>query len=373
MFGSSASYRNRFEKICLIAMLIVVSPSVSFVEYSLPLRAHYASPKPAKVLKFSKSSSARKATANVVVRDWEPGDAKDILDLLRSTEDGNFNPEGSLELDCATEAILKESYDSEDGNCFLLAELFKDGSSEAKLLGTAGLVVGTPVDYYASGASMSSEKVIAAIRRCCCRYVYSSSISSNEVLEVVLQNIEERAVAAGATELTVLAYQPPKDIAVAICKPTPSLLERLGYQKSLEQLKGIDAVQYTKNLVDKNERENLKGYRKTDATDSTKTLVASAIILGLLGTLFGGWIGVAQFMGFDAVLPLATDTTAVNRGLGRPLSSDDVGQLLRDEQLKRKTLDNASHGREWSDLSLEEKREEMALMQVINGQNIRIK
>ena len=61
-----------------------------------------------------------------------------------------------------------------------------------------------------------------------------------------------------------------------------------------------------------------------------------------------------------------------NRGLGRPLSTEDLRQLLQDEQLKRTTIDPMNEKREWNDLSLEERREEMALLQVIQGQDIRI-
>ena len=74
----------------------------------------------------------------------------------------------------------------------------------------------------------------------------------------------------------------------------------------------------------------------------------------------------------------------MNRGLGKPLSSEDLGQLLQDEKLQRKSLDAATtnagtisgggtSSREWTDLSLEEQREEMALLRIINGQDIRIK
>lgn len=62
----------------------------------------------------------------------------------------------------------------------------------------------------------------------------------------------------------------------------------------------------------------------------------------------------------------------INRGLGRALSSEDLGRLMEDEKLQRRTLDG-SEGREWKDLSLEEQREEMALLGIINGQDVRIK
>jgi len=112
-------------------------------------------------------------------------------------------------------------------------------------------------------------------------------------------------------------------------------------------------------------------------TNQTQRMLALSGLLftGILGLLLAGWIGVAQFMGFDTMLPVLSAETqpdaAINRGLGRPLTSQDLGQLLQDEQLKRTTL--SLDDREWNDLTLEEKREELALLQVIQGQNIRIK
>lgn len=313
--------------------------------------------------------------AQLNIREWKRGDGKAILDLLMSAEDGSFNPEGGLEMDCISEDLLEQSYSANEG-CFLVAEIQKEGSSgNAKLVGTAGLIVGTPVKYYSSGVSMSSAQISAAVRRCCCRYIYSSSISTNMVLEKILTTIEQRALRAGATELIALAYPVSKDIKVTIGKPKPELLEKLGYQKLPGQLPGITAIQYGKTLdgvIPDNQNAHCSVEKFQQDVSSTNA-IAPAIGVGLLGMVLVGWASLAQFMGLDTMLPISSETEALNRGLGRPLSSQDVEQLLKDEQLKRTTLDDSARNREWKDLGLEEKREEMALMQIINGQNIRIK
>jgi len=211
-------------------------------------------------------------------------------------------------------------------------------------------------------------------------------------LERLFQVLEQRAAQAGATEIVALAYPTPSfrdSDHVTIEKPTSAFLETLGYERLLQQIPGIDAIQYGKNLksvlrdnstqatvLKTNKNLTTTGNDASETNQTQRMLALSGLLFtGILGLLLAGWIGVAQFMGFDTMLPVLSAETqpdaAINRGLGRPLTSQDLGQLLQDEQLKRTTL--SLDDREWNDLTLEEKREELALLQVIQGQNIRIK
>lgn len=171
------------------------------------------------------------------MRDWGTGEGTTILKFLLGAEDGSFNPEGSLELDCKTESLLKESYDPEDGGCFVVAE--KDNT----IVGVAGLIVGTPVEYKSSGSSMSYAQTTAAIRRCCAM----TSSASDLTLTQLLTTLEERAIEAQATQVIALAYQSTSNNK-NVHKPTPDLLEELGYQILPQQLPGVDAVQCGKDL-----------------------------------------------------------------------------------------------------------------------------
>jgi len=360
----------------------------------------------------------------VQIQDWQSNEFDMILNFLVTSigdDDDKFNPEGSLEMDCSTSELLQESYDTKDGGCFLVAKTIildtdnndknEDGDDASKpfsankeqIVGTAGLIVGTPVEYYTSGSSRSSpQTVVAAVRRCyCCCRRHSQNVQSlsnpstttdTTILERLFQVLEQRAAQAGATEIVALAYPTPSfrdSDHVTIEKPTSAFLETLGYERLLQQIPGIDAIQYGKNLksvlrdnstqatvLKTNKNLTTTGNDASETNQTQRMLALSGLLFtGILGLLLAGWIGVAQFMGFDTMLPVLSAETqpdaAINRGLGRPLTSQDLGQLLQDEQLKRTTL--SLDDREWNDLTLEEKREELALLQVIQGQNIRIK
>lgn len=72
-----------------------------------------------------------------------------------------------------------------------------------------------------------------------------------------------------------------------------------------------------------------------------------------------------------------------NRGMGTPLSQEELQQLQYDETLQRTDLDgggrkeagigNDASIRAWEDLTDEERREEAALMKIIQGQDVRIR
>lgn len=234
-------------------------------------------------------------THRVLLRDWNKGDGHAIYDLLVSAEEyGSFNPEGALELDCETELLLSESYNVEDGGCFLVAELllkdeggdgkeenqeYSSSNTQAKdgrlLVGTAGLIVGTPIQYQTSGSSMSSPEITAAVRRCvvCLPAApqQQSSASSNaeatdtgtasaieyisaeSIQRKLLVAIEERAVQAKATQLIGLAYSPFKSSSASPkgVKPTLHMMHELGYKTLPQQLPGVDALQCGKDLTTK--------------------------------------------------------------------------------------------------------------------------
>jgi len=96
---------------------------------------------------------------------------------------------------------------------------------------------------------------------------------------------------------------------------------------------------------------------------------SSTIIFAALLLLVPLSLGVAAFLGLDIQLPgLGRD---VNRGAGTPLDMREVSQLMRDEQLKRTTLDAwRTDGR---GQPVEEVREEEALLRVITGGEMRVK
>lgn len=208
------------------------------------------------------------------VREWREGEGDDILDLLLLTlrksnnsdafaDDAVFEPEGSLDSDCGTESLLKESYNEEDGGCFLVAELVGSSTTTTrkKLVGTAGLIVGTPVQYYASGASQSAPDITAALRRCCGCIASTTTITttSSVVLKQLITAVEQRAIRAGAAHIIALAYYYPASssreqngstsIAMMKQRPSPQLLEELGYEVSKTQLPGVTARQYGKELL----------------------------------------------------------------------------------------------------------------------------
>jgi hypothetical protein len=74
-------------------------------------------------------------------------------------------------------------------------------------------------------------------------------------------------------------------------------------------------------------------------------------------------------MGFEVLPSSATD----NRGVGAPLSVEEVLRLKEDEKLKRSRIDGEQTTRQWEELGDEERREEAALMKIIQGQDVRIR
>lgn len=95
-------------------------------------------------------------------------------------------------------------------------------------------------------------------------------------------------------------------------------------------------------------------------------IVATVLALGfLIFNLYINVFGIEQLWG-----------SSDNGGLGTSLSTQNLQELIRNEELGRTGLDDgigSPISRQWEDLSPEELREEQALMKVIQGQDIRSK
>lgn len=296
----------------------------------------------------------------VRIRDWKEGDGKHIMDLLRSVESG-FNPEGPLEIDCGSEDSIQESY-SEDGACMLVATT--DDKSD-RIFGTAALIVGTPVTYLRSGASLSSPGTTGAVRRVCA-VDDDAERTGDSVLRSLVTNIEDRAAEAGVSELIALAY--PDSGTSRRRTPNVALLEGMGYTKLPGNLDGVDVVQYYK----------LVGSRSVVKIDAEESLSRTnggfqdvTIAAAVLTAIFLALVGVATFMGFELI------PSSDNRGIGSPLSVQELRILRQEEKLQRTDLDGGQTvnegGRQWTDLSFEERQEEGALMKIIQGKDARLK
>lgn len=301
--------------------------------------------------------TSSRLSEGVRIRDWNEGDGKYIMDLLLSVESG-FNPEGPLDIDCGSEDSIKESY-GEDGACMLVATT--DGKQD-RIVGTAALIVGTSVAYLKSGASLSSPGATGAIRRVC---AVNDAIDTEEsILQNLMVQIESRAAEAGVGELIALAYP-----ATTRNRPNVALLEKMGYTKLAANLDGVDVVQYSKSVVcDRNVVKPNAGDSLGLANDE---LQDAAVVASFLAALFLALMGVATFMGLE-LMP-----SSDNRGIGSPLSVQELELLRQEEKLQRTDLDGgqttSTGGRQWKDLSFEERQEEGALMKIIQGQDARLK
>lgn len=341
----------------------------------------------------------RKAT----IRDWRP-DGKEpekiynfLLEQQKEQERTSrnvFDPEGSLELDVLDRWSLEESYSEEDGGCFLVAATGdgdddeNDGNDSLVIVGTLGMITGTKVTYQSSGSSMSQPEITAAIRRVCVSWPteydddeifeqsWTKQVSSTSILANLIRSAEERAIEAGATNLIGLAYpEKPENKSIkdydkgrSFLKPSVDLFQSLGYRVSEEQIPGVKTIQFEKNLS----RKELTTKNKADVVKSgaeqwiiPATVVTFFLFGSIIYNLYSNVFGIEQLWG-------STD----NAGIGTSLSTQNLEELIRDEQLGRSGLDeDIGPGaiRQWSDLSPEELREEQALMKVIQGQSIRSK
>ena len=349
------------------------------------------------------------------VRDWsgEDGEAGEALRLLVRAEasaggggdggDGGsgsgggggssggrrrFDPEGPLEVDVGSAARIAEAYDPSDGGCLLVAEAAGGGGGDGSaslLVGTVGLVLGTQVEYLRSGASVSAppSRITGALRRTCC--LAGGDTEKERILRALLAGAEDRAREGGADVLVALAYPvegaggKEDQEAVVVRRPDASLLERCGYSPLPTQLGGggIDVVQYGKELVGPDGESGGKAAAAIPGGGTGAAAADAAVALSLaltgLALLLGG---VAALLGLDV-----GGGSADNRGIGAPLTREELVRLREDERLQRTDLDGGSGGgegreggaRRWEDLRDEERREEEALLQIIQGRDVRIR
>mmetsp|Transcript_3209 Transcript_3209/g.7135 ORF Transcript_3209/g.7135 Transcript_3209/m.7135 type:complete len:404 (+) Transcript_3209:625-1836(+) len=377
-----------------------------------PNRPHYFSPHRSLKLK----SNTKLNNARIEIRDWDVGDGIYIANLLQqSIGSSNFDPEGPLEIDCGSEASIRASYnnngeDDDDGACMLVAErmdisddianndILPDDTTNTgrrRIVGTAALIVGTPITYMKSGSSMSTPAITGAIRRVCAVDVgdhngEDSDNGSNDdndddgalsILRKLLMQIEIKATEAGVDELIILAYpasSPQK-------RPNGELLEGMGYAKLPSDLNGVEVEQYGKTL-DSNDNspqqlgnDGISESSSDGANINNDALIQdAAIALSFLGTIAIALFSIANFMGLELI-----PSNNGNRGIGSPLSVQELESLKQDEKLQRTDLDGGrpgrsnqkmiDGGRQWNDLSYEERQEEGALMKIIQGQDVRLK
>jgi hypothetical protein len=392
---------------------------------------------------------------NFQIRDWIAGDEEELRTLLQSAlRLGEFDPEGPLDIDVGRRQAIQESYNRKDGGCMIVATTTNDDDSYSnrRIIGTAGLILGTQITYLPSGASVSTpQTVTGAIRRVvvsCGTPTTDSTMTrrttttsttappslptnkEDDEAEVVLRSLllelEERARQNGATELILLAYPTTTTTSGTRSnssssnrprRPTASLVQGLGYQPLPVNLKGVEAVQFYKALntaspnddnggdgvtfKDRTFNNNSKrdgvifkdrtvnNDSKSAAGDQSAGAEATSTTAALLSTLalFCALvvIGVANLMGFDLSPSMMGSSVGVyNRGMGTPLSIQELQRLQRDEVLQRTDLDAnndnndsasglPSAARSWEDLSPEERREEAALIKIIQGQEVRIR
>jgi len=372
----------------------------------------------------------------VTIRDWRSSDeeSQKIYDFLLQQEQRQklstteiYDPEGSLVLDVLNLSVLQESYSKEDGGCFLVAATSEDerhGANNIMIVGTLGMIVGTKISYQSSGSSLSKPGITAAIRRVCASWPDDddndrpyegnrnsankqnlSKISTTKILEDLILRGEQRALQIGVTELIGLAYPEAasnggenKNI-----KPTRIIFESLGYRKSKQQLPGVSTIQYEKELS-KNQIVPLSGDIETAAdsqemtekdkiNDITPRAQRERIFIVLAIMITSLILGVLVFNLYNIVFGIEQLWGSIdNGGIGTSLSTENLKELLRNEELGRTNLDdtdniattaakNIGDGivtkvkavRQWEDLSSEELREEQALMKIIQGQTIRLK
>jgi len=306
------------------------------------------------------------AAGGIEVREWASGDVAAIRELL--TVAHGFDPEGDTSTDCASADALRLAYttaDDNDESCFLVA------CAAGAIVGTAALTTGLQVTMLASGASVSTGAT-GALRRAAVSLVLSQD-AQEAVFGALLSDIERRAIRGGCSRILALGYH--ADDAAAKCRRLSSQqLAASGYAQG-DVLPGTQATQFVKTLSGASDRvaaaasvpaeEGLKRAARLLVGRGSGVLIIGALALTLVAA-----VGVASLLGLD--LGLGNDD---NRGVGTPLTTAEVRQMMQDEKLKRKSLDSEETGdaRGWEDLSPEERREEQALMRVISGGDIRVK
>ena len=183
---------------------------------------------------------------------------------IESNDGTVFDPEGLLEYDCGSDTSIAECYDKEDGSRFLVAtHTTTKKSNKSTIVGTAAIVVGTSVSYMKSGSSLSTPQIVTgAIRRCCVAIKADdkdddtddddddTDDDDNLLLQDLLEMIESHAKQVGVQELILLAYNPPTTSTTSYKRPTPDLVESMGYSElpTMKKRLGNNVLQYRKLL-----------------------------------------------------------------------------------------------------------------------------
>lgn len=137
-------------------------------------------------------------------------------------------------------------------------------------------------------------------------------------------------------------------------------------------LPGVDAVQYHKILHPLSHGNKASAVRLSTA-DAASDGLSSAMLGIAIGALvvlilLGATSGISNLMGVELA------SSSDNRGIGIPLSIEEVKRIRQEEQLQRRDLDGGNGvERQWEDLGQEERLEEFALMRVIQGQDVRVR
>jgi hypothetical protein len=250
--------------------------------------------------------------------------------------------------------------------------LTAEDKKSSTLLGFGGLVIGTIVTYQKSGASQSTPQTLTgAIRRVCA--------VTPSLCQQLLEALEEWARQERVDTLIALAYEEENDdvggSGSSTCtdkdktnrhpdclqRPNRRLLRNLGYEESSDlQIKGV--IQFEKKLTNPG---TINPVAAVDLPPGNETIdgvreavVAVVLVFGLIVTIQA----VAQFMGLDV-------WSETNSRLGMPLSTQELERLRQEEGLQRTSLNDG----EWQDLSPEEQQEELAIMKIIQGEDIRLK
>lgn len=200
--------------------------------------------------------------------------------------------------------------------------------------------MGTAISTLKSGASLSVPSV-GAIRRVCIDDTTLTDRKTREnVMCALLDRLELDAEDVGCKQLIALGY--PESCATI--QPTPSVLARRGFQE-IGMLPDTPVAQFSIDLPKPQSQttpakdEGQSKPASGGAARAFSLLVgrgSGVVIVGSLLLILAGAVGVAVLLGLDVSLGSGAEG---NRGAGTPLSISEVRQLMEDEKLQRKTLE----------------------------------
>lgn len=208
------------------------------------------------------------------------------------------------------------------------------------------LQVGTAISTLKSGASMSVPSM-GAIRRVCIDHTILTDRKTREnVMCALLDRLELDAEDAGCKQLIALGY--PESCATL--QPTPSVLSRRGFHE-IGKLTDTPVSQFSLDLpkprsqaapAEDRVQSNPAGGAAARAFSLLVGRGSGVVIVCSLVLILAGALGVAGLLGLD----VSMGSGEGNRGAGTPLSVEEVRQMMQDEKLQMKTLEEgevASH------------------------------